>query len=436
VAHIQKMTDKPRTLFWRAHIHRKGHKPLVKMFATRKEAERWTDEQERSIRLAGLPLTNEELKKHTVGYLVERYLKEIAPGKGSYVTIEATIDKFLGYDIAKMSLAYVKPKDAYEYIADRQKEKWRGKPIKNSTIKRDISIFASAFTIARKRWGFDNLANPFADLDKDALRGSNNRRNRRLKEGEENKLWEACQHCLGLNRVYVPLAIALAIHTGMRLQEIFNLTWQDVDFKNRLIEIRKSKTDHKSKYAGRTIVLTIRADYFLGQLAMSLSQERRLKPTDRIFPMTKGAFKQSWFDVRKRAGIKEQLMFHDLRHEAASRFDEADLSTPQRNLMMGHTDPSTGAIYVHSHLKIIQDKLDRYMLEGKTLDEAWKEWATAGLGLPKGARTAQSQEELLEWLAKAGIKGRFLGFEDGSITETVLQGSSPNVVPFAKAKAS
>lgn len=75
MAHIKKMTDKPRTRPWRAHVHRKGYKPLVKMFRTERDAERWSAEQERSIDIAGLPLTIEELKKHTVRDLVRRYLK-------------------------------------------------------------------------------------------------------------------------------------------------------------------------------------------------------------------------------------------------------------------------------------------------------------------------------------------------------------------------
>lgn len=65
MAHIKKMTDKLRTLPWRAHVNRKGHK-LVKMFLTRDEAEAWAGELERSIRLSGLPMTINDLKNITV----------------------------------------------------------------------------------------------------------------------------------------------------------------------------------------------------------------------------------------------------------------------------------------------------------------------------------------------------------------------------------
>ena len=55
MAYIRKLTDKTRTLPWRAQVRRKGHKPMVKMFASRSEAEHWAQEQERTIRLTGLP---------------------------------------------------------------------------------------------------------------------------------------------------------------------------------------------------------------------------------------------------------------------------------------------------------------------------------------------------------------------------------------------
>ncbi len=40
---------------WRATVKRKGHGVLVKHFPTKDEAELWAGEQDRSIRLAGLP---------------------------------------------------------------------------------------------------------------------------------------------------------------------------------------------------------------------------------------------------------------------------------------------------------------------------------------------------------------------------------------------
>jgi integrase len=217
MAYIKKMTDKTRTLPWRAQVRRKGHPPLVKMFETKAEAEAWVGEQERQIRLAGLPLTINELKTHTIGDIVRRYLKEITPSKGCRVSEAAVFNAFLRHGIAKISLAYFKKKDAWTYITERLRETRKGKPIQPSTVRREINSIQHVFEIAKERWGFENLVNPFRGIK---IPGSMHRRTRILEQGEPERLLKACEHCRGLNRFYVPLAIYLACETGMRTQEI------------------------------------------------------------------------------------------------------------------------------------------------------------------------------------------------------------------------
>ena len=74
-----------RNLPWRAQVKRKGQPKQIKHFLTKEEAEHWAAEQERSIRLTGLPLTISILKEHTVREIVERYRDEITPTKGGKV---------------------------------------------------------------------------------------------------------------------------------------------------------------------------------------------------------------------------------------------------------------------------------------------------------------------------------------------------------------
>lgn len=74
----------------------------------------------------------------------------------------------------------------------------------------------------------------------------------------------------------------------------------------------------------------------LARLAHWLIDDGFFNRDAKVFPMTQGAFSKIWQRVIKRAKIRD-LHFHDLRHEAASRFDEAGLSTPQRLHMTPHT---------------------------------------------------------------------------------------------------
>ncbi|MGO9356707.1 MAG: tyrosine-type recombinase/integrase, partial [Xanthobacteraceae bacterium] len=311
--HIKQMTDKPRSLPWRAHINRKGHKPIVKMFKSRQEADQWASEQERSIRLAGLPLTIDQLKKHTVKDIVTRYLAEVTPSKGCSVSETTVLKKFLRTDLAHKSLAYVSKQDGYTYINNRLKEIFRGKPIKPSTVRREINSIQHVFEVAKEQWGLPNLTNPFRGI---AIKGSQPQRERRLKEGELQRLVKACKSCHELNRLYLPLGIYLAVETGMRLQEVLNLTWPDLDLEQRRIDIRKSKTDNTTGRKGRTIVMSAMASIVLERLQCAL-ELKGIGPNERVFPMTKDAYKQAFAKVVRRAKISD-LHFHDLRHEAAS----------------------------------------------------------------------------------------------------------------------
>jgi integrase len=381
---IYKRVDQHGNVSYRAHVHRKGHKHLSKVFKYEKDAVRWKKEQDRSIDLTGLPQTIDELKKNTVGDIVRRYLVEITPTKGCAYSETTVLNKFLRRDICRKSLAYVSKKDAYEYIDFRlRKDTFRDKPISPSAVRRELNTVQHVFEIAKERWGYTNLTNPFRSI---AIKGSKPRRKRKLEAGELERLEKACEDCLLLNRIYIPLAIHLAVDTGMRQQEIFNLTWQDIKLRERRIEIQKSKTDYLNEFAGRTIVLPFTALIWIMRLMILIHRLSKngvdihgAQLTDHpfashIFPRTgkgkdpRNAFKQAWADVVKRANISD-LHFHDLRHTAASRFHEAGLTAPEQDLMMGHTNKSINSLYIHPELKSIQDKLDRYVLNGETLEE-------------------------------------------------------------------
>jgi integrase len=74
----------------------------------------------------------------------------------------------------------------------------------------------------------------------------------------------------------------------MRAQEVVNLKWADIDFENRRIEIRKSKTDDKTKgRVGRRIVLPVSAMSELIRLWHHLNTKRTLPITDQPVPHIK-----------------------------------------------------------------------------------------------------------------------------------------------------
>src|SRR5262249_10911643 len=198
----------------------------------------------------------------------------------------------------------------------RLTQTFRDKPITPRTVRKEFNFLNQVFERAREDFGHRGLINPFRGQH---IEGSKFKRKRRLKEGEYEKLIEAWKGCHGLNKFYLPLAINLAIDTGMRRQEIFNLRWTDIDMTHIEIVIRKSKTDHMKATPGRRIALPAGPEQYLLHLAYVLMDLGIFTTASKIFPMSGGAFYQAFSEAVERAELEDDplypgLTIRDLRH--------------------------------------------------------------------------------------------------------------------------
>jgi integrase len=388
---------------YRAFVDRDGHK-LSRGFTDLEEANEWKIKQEASIIDTGSPLGDKKMKDKTVEDIVEFYYDNVVyPGwdiveeinersrppeadsvKRRYVTEKRFLDKFLGkkegtekHYLCDKPIFKVTKGDGRRYVQERQKEPWQGPaefrwkqskfPV-GATIKKDISILSRAFELFKEEYPRAQIINPFHKLQIDGKQHS--RTPRRLEEGELEKLLEACKGCVRLNKLYVPLAILIAVETGMRQGEIFNLRRGDIDDNSKEeIHIRQSKTDYIQEDPGRTIPLTAIVELALDKLEATVG---KIKPQNRLFGrLTQAAFNASWKNVRRWAKLEKPLAFHDLRHEAISRFDKI-LTATEGRWMAGHAPKD-----IHEKYKKVPNREDIKLMKQK-LDNA-------RLGLPPDA---------------------------------------------------
>ena len=94
----------------------------------------------------------------------------------------------------------------------------------------------------------------------------------------------------------------------------------------------------------------------LSTKAVCVLQQQRSRTGLRPFPVTSNAFRLAWDRLRSRAGIND-LRFHDLRHEAISRFFEMGLSIPEVALISGHKDVKMLFRYTHMRVDSVVSKL-------------------------------------------------------------------------------
>jgi integrase len=192
------------------------------------------------------------------------------------------------------------------------------------------------FEVARDEWGLPLADNPLGKL---RLKIPPQRRERRLKEGELERLVLAAQSCR--NPLILPIVL-FAVATAMRRGEILGLRWEHIDQGRRTLLIPDSKNGRS-----RTLPLTSQAIEALDLVSVT---------NECVFPISANAFRLAWERLRARAGSHD-LHFHDLRHEAISRFFERGLSVPEVALISGHRDARMLFRYTHPLRSVIIEKL-------------------------------------------------------------------------------
>ena len=125
-----------------------------------------------------------------------------------------------------------------------------------------------------------------------------------------------------------------ALATGMRRGEVLGLKWRDINLERKTCLLHITKNGRP-----RTVPLSAHATAILKGCEPKLDDNP-------AFPVTENAFRLAWQRVQSRSGI-EDFRFHDLRHEAVSRFFERGLSLPEVALISGHRDPRQLLRYTH-----------------------------------------------------------------------------------------
>ncbi len=212
-----------------------------------------------------------------------------------------------------------------EFLATPTKH---GRKRSYSTVNYHLSVLSKILSLAVDAGLLES--NPSQKVKKFRL---NNQRMRVLSPEEETRLLAA----LSGNELTSSI-VTVALHSGMRRGEIFNLKWLDIDFSRGTIEIRESKSGKKRLVPmNRTIREVLK---------------NRERFGDYIFPNPRtgtklNSVKKSFCNAVGKAGI-ENFCFHDLRHTAATRM--ADVGADAFTLMkiLGHADIRMTARYTHA----------------------------------------------------------------------------------------
>lgn len=317
---------------YRAKIRRKGHKTISKTFCTKKNAEAWARKKESEME-RNVYISTAEAEKTTLAEALDRYVEEYIPNLSHAKREIDRAKRIKEYSISKLFLCAIRIKDISTFIDIRKAE-----GVGSNTIRLDLAILSKLFEVAASNWGMESLHNPVKRVSKPKLPGG---RNRRLKPDEEAILLKILPKKLKAVTMF-------ALETAMRRSEIALLTWNNVNFKERSVYLLKTKNGES-----RLVPLSPKAI----EVLQGVNPDNIISVSGSVFDMSADQITKSFKYYSKKAGL-QGLRFHDLRHEATSRFfEETDLDALEIQAITGHKSMQMLSRYTHLRTGRLADRL-------------------------------------------------------------------------------
>ena len=312
-------TFRKRNGKWQAIVRHKDIGTRARSFHTKQAAIKWAAGEERRMTEGLLGLLKPTVV--TLGRLLQRYLIDVLPARRGAATEGQRLQRLIRDPVSSLRVSQL-TSQAVAVFRDRRLLDGR------HTCHYDLILIRHCLKIAMNEWGLMLSSNP---VNRVKMPPSPPARNRRLESGEFERLKEAAKQT---KNPHIWPIIVFAIETGMRRGEILGLRWEHVDLDRRIAYLPLTKNG-----SSREVPLSTKA-------AQVLARQRQHNDTTSPFPVTPNGFRLAWGRLRRRAGLVD-LRFHDLRHEAISRFFELGLNIPEVAVISGHKDPRMLFRYTH-----------------------------------------------------------------------------------------
>lgn len=349
-------SKRSRGTSWEYIIKRKGllPKPISLTFHDETEGDVYVAHLEKLLDAGIVP---EEFKRNSaavisnIGQAIEQYQSAVHITADDQQILNALVT------IHRRELSSVTYKWAESWVEELRSE--GGAP---SRIRKKVGALARCFDWLIRRGDTMLAVNPLRMLPKRYSTTADGRkdveRDRRLQEGEELCIMAILDGGKGEGKqravvtqdgAALRLMFVLALETAMRMREIYTLTRNQVDFEKRTIFLDKTKNGSKRQVPLSSVALSSLQDYLT-----SHAEENLFPFWDGLYNpeklrATSNRLSQKWTSIFENAG-SDDLHFHDLRHEATSRFYErTKLTDVQIAKITGHS--STKMLMRYANLR-------------------------------------------------------------------------------------
>lgn len=354
MATIRERVLKDGSKSYLAQIIRRNHGVQESQsFDKRTKAAAWAKKREAEIDgdiAAGRDPKLRKVQKVTLGDAIDRYEKESRREIGdTKAQVLRTIRK--EYSIADKACDQL---TAPDIVAFAQELHDRPGLESASTVLNYLSHLSAVFTHAPALWGYQLdpqvMKNAMISIKHMGLAAKPEERNRRPTLEELDRLMDHFeqQHVRDSRVVPMHKIVAFAIFSTRRQAEITRITWKDYEPDAKRVMVRKMKNPGDKGGLDTWVELPPPCCAIIDAMP---------RKKDRIFPYHGDTVSAAFTRACKVLGI-EDLHFHDLRHEGASRLAEMGRTVPQLASVTGHR--SWKSLERYTHVRAIGDKFENW----------------------------------------------------------------------------
>lgn len=286
----------------------------------------------------------------SVSELIKKYLNDPSTGGKAGKDKREVLNKLLSSELAQLPLSKLQSSHIIDHCRYRASQ-----GAGPATISHDLSYLGTVLSAAKPIYGIDYSDNPVLIarpiLTNMGMIAKSQRRTRRPATDEIKQLTTALIQRQNHRRSTIPFLdiFNFSILSCMRVGEICRIQWGDVDEQQKSVLVRDRKDPRKKSGNHMSVPL-------LGE-AWDIAM-RQPKTSERIFPYNSHSISVAFTKMRSKLGI-DDLRYHDLRREGASRLFEAGFSIEEVAQVTGHKNLNTlWQVYTELYPKSLHEKFD------------------------------------------------------------------------------
>lgn len=318
-------------------------KKLSKSFKARKDAEMWATAQERRRDLGEVI----ELPSHdTLASVIDQYKGTWGHDK------EWHLQQLRDGGLGNLALSKLNRARIVDYVVGLKTSPW--------LAKNRVSYLGSALKFAKYELKLTVRTQELEEAREElALRKITGRSNSRTRITDQDEIdLIAANAGDRVNSIDFAEILQVLAVLPIRVGELLEIKWTDIDHKNRNVTLRQRKhPDPKVKERNDEVIPLVKVGD-LDTFDMVVTNRARYGNQEGPFPYTVNQASNAMDEARKRAGVNDgsRLNVHDLRAHAISKMLKAKINPMTIMLISGHKNP---VVFFKHYVRLTTDDVRR-----------------------------------------------------------------------------